>query len=123
MTRIAVIADVHGNAPALDAVLEEIGAFWLMLHPEPKLRRTDYDVARTAERVRTSDYWDAERAASEWLDPLDPRELEESCTSGRGCNGRGRDGYRGRTGARGAGPPFAVTRRAGCRRRPSFPSR
>jgi putative phosphoesterase len=53
------------------------GAFWLMLGPEPELRRTDYDVAGTAEQIRASDYWDAERAANELLEPPDPREMEE----------------------------------------------
>ena len=53
------------------------GAFWLMLGPEPELRRTDYDVERTAEQIRASDYWDAERAANELLEPPDPREMEE----------------------------------------------
>jgi putative phosphoesterase len=53
------------------------GAFWLMLAPEPELRRTDYDVERTAEQIRASDYWDAEHAANELLEPPDPREMEE----------------------------------------------
>ena len=53
------------------------GAFWLMLHPEPELRHTDYDIEATAEKIRASDYWDAENAASRLLDPPDPRELEE----------------------------------------------
>jgi putative phosphoesterase len=53
------------------------GAFWLMLDPEPELRRTDYDVERTAAQIRASDYWDAERAARELLEPPDRRELEE----------------------------------------------
>jgi putative phosphoesterase len=53
------------------------GAFWLMLGPEPEFRRTDYDVERTAEQIRASDYWDAERAANELLEPPDPREMEE----------------------------------------------
>jgi diadenosine tetraphosphatase ApaH/serine/threonine PP2A family protein phosphatase len=53
------------------------GAFWLMLGSEPELRRTDYDVERTAEQIRASDYWDAERAANELLEPPEPREMEE----------------------------------------------
>jgi hypothetical protein len=48
-----------------------------MLHPEPQLRRTDYDVEATAEQIRASDNWDAENAATQLLDPPDPRELEE----------------------------------------------
>lgn len=59
------------------------GAFWLMLHPKPELRRTDYDVAGTAEQIRASDYWDAESAASQLLDPPDPREMEELYESWR----------------------------------------
>jgi putative phosphoesterase len=52
-------------------------AYWLMLGPEPELRRTDYDVERTAAQIRASDYWDAENAASQLLDPPDPDEMEE----------------------------------------------
>ena len=51
-------------------------AYWLMLGPEPELRRTDYDVERTAAEIRASDYWDAENAASQLLDPPDPNEME-----------------------------------------------
>jgi diadenosine tetraphosphatase ApaH/serine/threonine PP2A family protein phosphatase len=52
-------------------------AYWLLLGPEPELRRTDYDVERTAAAIRASDYWDAENAASQLLDPPDSREMEE----------------------------------------------
>jgi predicted phosphodiesterase len=52
-------------------------AYWLLLGPEPELRRTDYDVERTAAKIRASDYWDAENAASQLLDPPDPHEMEE----------------------------------------------
>jgi putative phosphoesterase len=52
-------------------------AYWLLLGPEPELRRTDYDVERTAAKIRASGYWDAENAASQLLDPPDPHEMEE----------------------------------------------
>jgi len=52
-------------------------AYWLMLGPEPELRRTDYDVERTAAEIRASDYWDAENAANQLLNPPDPHEMEE----------------------------------------------
>jgi diadenosine tetraphosphatase ApaH/serine/threonine PP2A family protein phosphatase len=52
-------------------------AYWLLLGPEPELRRTDYDVERTAAEIRASDYWDAENGASQLLDPPDPHQMEE----------------------------------------------
>jgi diadenosine tetraphosphatase ApaH/serine/threonine PP2A family protein phosphatase len=33
---------------------DEAGAYWLWLGPEPELRRTDYDVAAAADRMRAS---------------------------------------------------------------------
>jgi putative phosphoesterase len=52
-------------------------AYWLLLGLYPELRRTDYDVDRTAAEIRASDYWDAENAASQLLHPPDPHEMEE----------------------------------------------
>jgi putative phosphoesterase len=53
------------------------GAFWLMLAPDVELRSTEYDCEQAAERIRASDYWDAETTARRLLDPPDPREMEE----------------------------------------------
>jgi putative phosphoesterase len=52
-------------------------AYWLLLGPEPELRRTDYDVERTAAAIGASDYWDAENAALQLVDPPDPHAMEE----------------------------------------------
>jgi putative phosphoesterase len=59
-----------------DAFEGRRGAFWLMLAPDIELRRTEYDYEQAAERVRASDYWDAEETARRLLDPPDPREME-----------------------------------------------
>jgi predicted phosphodiesterase len=53
------------------------GAFWLTVGPDVEFRRTDYDYGQAAERIRSSDYWDAASLAELILDPPDPREVEE----------------------------------------------
>lgn len=53
------------------------GAFWLMLGPDVRLLRTEYDCERAAAQILASDYWDAENLAREIiLNPPDPREVE-----------------------------------------------
>jgi len=52
------------------------GAFWLMLEPEVRFRRTEYDYEVAAERVLTSGYPEAETTRDLILDPQDPREVE-----------------------------------------------
>ena len=53
------------------------GAFWVALGPDVVHRRTEYDVDQAAERIRASDYWDAEETSLELVEPRDPREIEE----------------------------------------------
>jgi predicted phosphodiesterase len=53
------------------------GAFWLTLGPDVQFRHTDYDYEQAAERIRSSDYWDAANLAELILDPPDPHEVEE----------------------------------------------
>jgi putative phosphoesterase len=52
------------------------GAFWVALGPDVDHRRTEYDVDQAAERIRASDYWDAEETAQGLVEPRDPREME-----------------------------------------------
>jgi predicted phosphodiesterase len=37
---------------------DEAAAYWLLLDPDPQLRRTDYDIARAAETMRAAGYDD-----------------------------------------------------------------
>jgi predicted phosphodiesterase len=48
-----------------------VGAFWLALGPGIELRRSDYDLEGTAERVRLTGYPDAEDVAEILLEPPD----------------------------------------------------
>ena len=48
------------------------GAFWLLLGPEPDFRRTDYDVDALVERMRGTDYPDADDLAIILERPYDP---------------------------------------------------
>jgi predicted phosphodiesterase len=57
------------NAGSVGAPFGEPGAYWLLLGPEVQLRRTVYDLARAAERIRTTAYPDAEELARSVLTP------------------------------------------------------
>ncbi len=85
--RIAAIYDIHGNAPALESVIEDVaaeqvdhfviggdvvsgpmpygerGAHWLMIDSDVQFRCTLYDFEKAANRVRTTGYPDAEEFA------------------------------------------------------------
>ncbi len=51
------------------------GAYWLLLGPDVKLRQTGYDLAQAAERIRATDYPQAEDfAACNILRPPSERE-------------------------------------------------
>jgi putative phosphoesterase len=54
-----------------------VGAFWLMLGPDVKLRRTDYDVAAAAARLRASGFPDLDEVMlrESLLAPADPDEV------------------------------------------------
>ncbi len=44
------------NAGSVGMPFGEAGAFWLLLGPDVQMRRTEYDLARAAERIRATDY-------------------------------------------------------------------
>jgi predicted phosphodiesterase len=48
------------------------GAFWLLLGPEPDFRRTEYDVDAFVERLRATDYPDADDFATILQRPYEP---------------------------------------------------
>ena len=55
--RVAVLADIHGNLPALDAVLASVdaaGAHWALLGPDVTLRCTGYDAQAAARVMRAA---------------------------------------------------------------------
>src|SRR5207249_11125578 len=52
------------NAGSVGMPFQEPGAYWLLLGPDVQLRRTSYDLDRAAERIRATDYPDAENYAA-----------------------------------------------------------
>jgi hypothetical protein len=55
------------------------GAYWLLLGPDVQLRRTTYDLAKAAERIRASGYPQAEDfAAHNVLQPPSEKEMLEA---------------------------------------------
>jgi predicted phosphodiesterase len=64
------------NAGSVGMPYGEPGAYWLALGPELQLRRTDYDLARAAERIRASGYPGAEHHAARYV--LQPPTEEEA---------------------------------------------
>lgn len=64
------------NAGSVGMPFGEPGAYWLLLGPSVELRRTPYDLERAAERIRATDYLQAEEfAASAVLRPLAEKEI------------------------------------------------
>jgi predicted phosphodiesterase len=57
------------NAGSVGAPFGEPGAFWLLLGPEVELRHTPYDLAGAAERIRATEYPQAEDFARSVLHP------------------------------------------------------
>jgi hypothetical protein len=58
------------NAGSVGMPFQEPGAYWLLLGPDAQLRRTSYDLAKAAERIRRTRYPHAEGfAASNVLQP------------------------------------------------------
>ncbi len=51
------------NAGSVGMSFSGPGAYWLLLGPEVELRRTDYDLKSAAERIRETDYPDADEFA------------------------------------------------------------
>jgi predicted phosphodiesterase len=63
------------NAGSVGMPFQEPGAYWLLLGPGVQLRRTPYDLAKAAERIRATDYPQAEEfAARNVLRPPSERE-------------------------------------------------
>ena len=67
------------NAGSVGMPFGEPGAYWLLLKPEVELRRTQYDFAKAAERIRRTNYPQAEEfAARNILRPPSQREMLEA---------------------------------------------
>ena len=63
------------NAGSVGMPFEEPGAYWLLLGPDVQLRRTLYDLAKAAERIRQTEYPQAQDfAARNVLQPPSERE-------------------------------------------------
>jgi putative phosphoesterase len=66
------------NAGSVGMPFEEPGAYWLLLGPNVQLRRTPYDLAKAAERIRDTTYPQAQEfAARNVLQPPSERETLE----------------------------------------------
>ena len=55
------------NAGSVGMPLGEPGADWLLLGPEVQLRHTAYDLARAAERIRDTNYPQAQDFAENYV--------------------------------------------------------
>ena len=67
------------NAGSVGMPFEEPGAYWVLLGPDVQLRRTPYDLAKAAERIRDTKYPHAEDfAARNVLQPPSERETLEA---------------------------------------------
>lgn len=51
------------NAGSVGMPFGEPGAYWLLLGPDIQLRRTPYDLAKAAERIRNTEYPQAQEFA------------------------------------------------------------
>jgi len=65
------------NAGSVGMPFGEPGAYWALLGPVVELRRTSYDLARTAELIRESPFPGAEEAARSLLQPPSEAEMLE----------------------------------------------
>lgn len=66
------------NAGSVGMPFGEPGAYWLLLGPDVELRRTSYDLEGAAERIRNSDYPQAQEfAAANVLQPPSEQEILE----------------------------------------------
>jgi putative phosphoesterase len=66
------------NAGSVGMPFGEPGAEWLLLEPEVRLQHTSYDLAKAAERIRRTDYPQAEDFAANYVlqPPLEEKMLE-----------------------------------------------
>ena len=93
MTRVAALYDIHGNLPALEAVLLDVQRAGVgqivfggdvLLGPGVEHRRTPYDFEKAAERVRAPGYPGAEEfAAGSILHPQSELKVLEKFCEGR----------------------------------------
>jgi putative phosphoesterase len=66
------------NAGSVGMPYGEPGAYWLLLGPDVQFQRTAYDLARAAERIRATNYPQAQEfAAHDVLQPRSEREILE----------------------------------------------
>jgi len=65
------------NSGSVGAPIGNTGAFWTLLGPEVQLRRTDYDVAKTAESARATHHPNAADQANNLLTPPSEQEMLE----------------------------------------------
>ena len=64
------------NAGSVGDPYGEPGAYWLLLGPDVQLRRTDYDLSKAAERIRGTQYPQAQEfAAHNVLQPASEKEM------------------------------------------------
>ncbi len=69
------------NAGSVGMPFQEPGAYWLLLGPSIEFRRTPYDLAIAAERIRATRYPQAEEFAARYvLDPPSKKEMLEVFT-------------------------------------------
>lgn len=69
------------NAGSVGMPFGEPGAYWLLLGPDVQLRRTSYDLEKAAERIRATNYPQAQQfAARNLLQPPTEREMLEVFT-------------------------------------------
>jgi len=69
------------NAGSVGMPFEKPGAYWLLLGPGVQMRRTAYDLARAAERIRGTSYPQAQEfAANNVLQPPSEEEMVEAFT-------------------------------------------
>jgi len=69
------------NAGSVGMPYGEPGAYWLLLGPGVQLRRTPYDLAKAAERIRDTSYPQAEDfAAGNVLQPPSEEKMLEMLT-------------------------------------------
>ena len=85
-----MLAEIELEAPDLVVVAGDVAGAWA----RELLTRQQRDfLARFAELIRASDYWDAENTANQLLDPPDPGEMEalfERVAADRGERGPAR---------------------------------
>src|SRR5437867_5702677 len=68
------------NAGSVGMPFGEPGAYWLLLGPDIQLRHTSYDLAKAAERIRSTRYPQAEDfAARNVLQPPSEEEMLKAC--------------------------------------------